>query len=186
MGQGCRKCIKYKLREFFQLSKDTFVKKSKERHGSKYNYSEVKYINAHTKIIIICPIHGRFNQEPNSHMRGNGCPSCAYSNKSYKATKWLSNFNIEVEQVIRINNKRYIVDGFDKNNNVIYEYYGDFWHGNPKVFDLDNYNIKCGVKFVDLFNATIKRAKEIVNDGYDLVYKWETDYDMGVGKKYRE
>lgn len=45
-------------------------------HGTKYDYSDMNYISWNTKIIIGCPYHGKFEQEPNSHLQGNGCPQC--------------------------------------------------------------------------------------------------------------
>ena len=45
-------------------------------HGRKYDYSKVVYTNAHEKVIIICPNHGPFKQEANSHIRGAGCQEC--------------------------------------------------------------------------------------------------------------
>ena len=55
---------------------DEFIKKSKEIHGDKYDYSLVNYINNKTKVKIICPIHGIFTQIPNSHLLGIECNSC--------------------------------------------------------------------------------------------------------------
>lgn len=182
MGQGCGKCKKYKLRGSFQLSQEEFIKRARKKHGNKYKYSKVKYVNAHKKIIIICPKHGEFHQEPNSHIYGNGCPKCAYSNKSKKALKWLDSIspNIEKEKPIG----RFIVDGFK--NNTIYEFYGDFWHGNPEVFDQDCHNKKNGIKYGELYKQTIERAKILISLGYDFIYKWETEHDMKVGKKFKE
>lgn len=56
---------------------ETFIGKARELHGDKYDYSKVEYINSQTKVCIICPIHGEFWQTPNSHLNGNGCPSCS-------------------------------------------------------------------------------------------------------------
>jgi hypothetical protein len=58
-----------------------FITKSKIKHNNKYDYSKVKYINAHTKVCIICPKHGEFWCTPNSHLNGTGCPSCASNKK---------------------------------------------------------------------------------------------------------
>jgi len=141
MGHGCKKCIKYKLRLAFGSSKEEFIKKSKLQHGDRYDYSKVEYINAHKKVIIICPKHGYFLQEPNSHINGCGCPRCAYSNKSKIASKWLSKFSeIEKEYIIYIDDKKYIVDGFDKSLNIVYEYYCDFWNGNPLIDETNEIN----------------------------------------------
>lgn len=60
-----------------KLTTELFINKSKEIHGNKYNYSYSIYKNNRTKIKIICPIHGLFEQSPSSHMRGFGCAKCA-------------------------------------------------------------------------------------------------------------
>ena len=54
-----------------------FIEKANQLHDSKYDYSQVDYVNSRTKVIIICPIHGSFEQLPSSHLQGNGCPKCA-------------------------------------------------------------------------------------------------------------
>lgn len=62
-----------------------FIKKAKQIHGDKYDYSKVEYIDAHTKVIIICPIHGEFKQIARDHTNGRGCPECGKKlNKSEK------------------------------------------------------------------------------------------------------
>ena len=52
---------------------EEFIKDSIEVHGDKYDYSKSEYINAKTKIIIICPKHGEFEQKPNNHLGGQRC-----------------------------------------------------------------------------------------------------------------
>jgi len=37
----------------------------------------VKYVNAYTKIIIICSEHGEFLQKPTRHLGGHECPKCS-------------------------------------------------------------------------------------------------------------
>ena len=58
------------------LNLEEFIKRAKEIHGNKYDYSKVEYVNTETKVCIICPIHGEFWQKPNNHLRGEGCPKC--------------------------------------------------------------------------------------------------------------
>nr|DAT67966.1 MAG TPA: endonuclease-like protein [Caudoviricetes sp.] len=55
---------------------DIFIKKAKEIHGDKYDYSLVKYTNAKTRVKIICPVHGIFEQIPYNHLSGKGCKEC--------------------------------------------------------------------------------------------------------------
>jgi hypothetical protein len=54
---------------------DDYIKEVSIIHNYYYDYSLVLYINAHTKIKIICPIHGIFEQEPLNHKRY-GCKKC--------------------------------------------------------------------------------------------------------------
>lgn len=62
----------------------TFIKRAKEVHGDKYDYSLVNYINCNTKVIIICPIHGKFEQDSISHIHHKeNCPICA--NEKHKS-----------------------------------------------------------------------------------------------------
>lgn len=79
-GSGCPKCAIEQQHEKQKHTNNTFIKKAKEKHGEKYDYSKVKYENNRTKICIICPEHGEFWQTPSNHLKGSGCPKCG--NKS--------------------------------------------------------------------------------------------------------
>lgn len=54
-----------------------FILKSAKVHNNKYDYSLIDYVNSKTKVTIICPIHGAFEQQPNNHASGKGCSKCA-------------------------------------------------------------------------------------------------------------
>lgn len=58
------------------MTTEDFIRRAKEVHGDKYDYSKTKYVNKRTKVIITCPIHGDFEQCPSNHWRGQGCPMC--------------------------------------------------------------------------------------------------------------
>lgn len=53
-----------------------FIKKAQQVHGNLYNYSETVYEKAKKKVRIICKLHGIFEQTPDAHVRGQGCPVC--------------------------------------------------------------------------------------------------------------
>lgn len=57
--------------------REKFIIKAKKRHGDKYDYSKVHYIDSLTPVCITCPEHGEFWQIPSGHLRGNECPKCA-------------------------------------------------------------------------------------------------------------
>lgn len=54
---------------------DTFIEKASEIHN-KYDYSKIDFKNVNTKVTIICPIHGEFEQLPYNHLKGQGCRKC--------------------------------------------------------------------------------------------------------------
>lgn len=70
-GQGCPKCY-----GTGKLSTGEFIRRAREVHGDRYDYSQVEYVNNHTKVRIICPVHGVFEQVPMSHLKGINCPEC--------------------------------------------------------------------------------------------------------------
>ena len=56
---------------------EQFIEKARKVHGDKYNYNLVDYINNHSKIIIVCSVHGSFSQIPSNHLSGAACRKCA-------------------------------------------------------------------------------------------------------------
>ena len=71
-----------------KLTTEEFIKRAREVHGDKYDYSKVEYVNSTTKVCIICPEHGEFWQKPGSHMKGHGCARCASDANAAKMRIW--------------------------------------------------------------------------------------------------
>ena len=94
-GKGCPMCSKNK-----KMTTEEFIIKAKEIHNDKYDYSKVKYVNAHSLVQIICPIHGEFWQNPNNHIYNHrGCSKCYSSVLEDMMRNKLSNLNIKfIEQ----------------------------------------------------------------------------------------
>lgn len=60
-----------------RLTIQEFIEKAQRVHGGKYDYSRTIYVDSRTKVAIVCPEHGEFEQLASSHLSGNGCPCCA-------------------------------------------------------------------------------------------------------------
>ena len=75
-GQGCPACKAEDVGNRKRMSVEEFIKRAVAVHKEKYDYSKVNYRNNHTKVCIICPKHGEFWQNPESHLNGCGCPMC--------------------------------------------------------------------------------------------------------------
>ena len=76
-GQGCFNCASDDKRS----NKIEFINKCEKIHNDKYDYSLVEYKSVTTEVKIICKEHGIFEQIPNYHLSGNGCPKCCKSSK---------------------------------------------------------------------------------------------------------
>jgi len=61
-------------------------------HGDKYDYTQVEYTNANTKVTIICKTHGPFEQQPRAHLAGQGCPQCTQSPNWSAGPNTIQNF----------------------------------------------------------------------------------------------
>ena len=54
----------------------SFIKKAREVHGDKYDYSLVEYTKGRNYVDIICPRHGIYTQRACNHTAGRGCREC--------------------------------------------------------------------------------------------------------------
>lgn len=82
-GYGCSKCSKK-----YQWKTAEWIYECAKIHNNKYDYSKVDYINANTKVCIICPEHGEFWMTPTAHMyQRQNCPDCAKKETAIKRTK---------------------------------------------------------------------------------------------------
>lgn len=60
---------------------------SNEVHNYLYDYT--KYTDYNSKVNISCKKHGEFNQLPNNHLKGSGCPVCESSKGELKVIRYL-------------------------------------------------------------------------------------------------
>ena len=67
------------------LDTQSLIIKFVKIHGDNFDYSKVIYEGLTSKVIIICPEHGEFLQQPRLHLRGsNGCKICIQKRKKRK------------------------------------------------------------------------------------------------------
>lgn len=73
---GCPLCGLEIQRNFLRKDTSYFIKSARKVHKDKYDYSLVDYKQNKILVKIICPIHGEFEQTPNSHLTNGGCRKC--------------------------------------------------------------------------------------------------------------
>jgi len=153
--RGCIKCNKEKITKKYY---NKWLLKSSKLYGEKFDYSKVIFKSMSKKVEIICPIHGSFFVTPNNHIKRNCSKCANINRRlktisrieeniknGYQITPNYNKFACKIfdkmskEKDIFIQHAMnggelyikelgYWVDGYDKENNTIYEY-------EPKHFD---------------------------------------------------
>ena len=129
LGRGCPICCN-EQKHFRRLkTNEQFIGEANEIHNNFYNYSKTDYYNDHTKVEIICPIHGSFWQTPNAHLRGQGCMECGKKKTALAASYTKEMF---IDKAINVHNNYYDyskVNYLDSTTKVciICPEHGEFW-----------------------------------------------------------
>jgi hypothetical protein len=106
-GCECQKCGKIKIINKKTDTTSIFIMKSKKIHGEQYDYSLIDYLNSKEKVKIICSKHGIFEQRPNQHIYGGGCPFCKNSKGEEKIKIYLEKNNIKYVPQKKFDDCRY-------------------------------------------------------------------------------
>jgi len=101
--QGCPKCSGR-----YPLNSDEFILRANEKHDFYYDYSKVVYESMTSKVIIICPFHGEFEQQSSVHLNGSGCQKCRLSKGEQKIQKALKDLNVQFEQQYSFQDCRFV------------------------------------------------------------------------------
>ena len=167
-GKGCALCANENKLHLYNKSNDKFISEAQMIHGGKYDYSKVEYVNAKTKVCIICPEHGEFWQTPHNHLQGQGCPKCSPTLKLSKDV-FIENSNkkhngkYDYSKVKYINNRTKVC--------IICPEHGEFWqtpsnhmYGYGCAKCANSLNAENHTSNTDIF---IEKARQIHNDKYD-------------------
>lgn len=170
IGEGCMNCYKSGPPNN-KMSVQEFEERATKIHNGKYKYigdfTETKKI-----VTAICPIHGKFTQEAQSHLQGHGCPKCA--NIDSKGEREIYEYVCKLvgeENVIRQDRsvlKKRELDIYIPKYQTAIEFNGIRWHS--EEFNRDNkYHLKkleeCnenGVKLIQIFEDEWIEKKDIV------------------------
>ncbi len=68
--------------------------------------------------------------------------------------------------------------------NIVFEFYGDYWHGNPSIF---KGSTVVGYRNADeLYTKTKEREKQLLKAGYKVIYVWENEYNKYLAGKTKQ
>ncbi len=68
------------------------------------------------------------------------------------------------------------VDGFDARTGTVYEFHGDFWHGNPALYRPDAWNPVTKCTMGELWATTADRMDRLRAAGYTVRFVWESEF----------
>jgi len=174
---SCPTCAK---NEFIENFKENVRKK----WGDRFILDLTEYVDIDTPIKVVCTeCSYSFMKRPKSFYLYGTCPGCNNGSISQKETAWLDLMKIPLEcrqQFISGIGTRFYADGLI--GKTIYEFYGDYWHGNPARYAPDKINKVNNSTMQELFDRTLSREKTLKSLGYDIIYIWESDYDAGLDR----
>lgn len=163
-GSGCPDCYGNKKKDTNKCIEDF-----KKVHGSTYNYSKVNYVNAATKVEIICREHGVFTQTPNNHPSGCGCPKCQNHNQdTLYILKCLSTGLIKIGITNNLKQRISSIGGnLQHISHVIVENPRDLeqeLHKKYQKYNKFNHNVKSGgTEFFDLSDQQLQEIVQYVS-----------------------
>lgn len=146
--------------------KENFIEKAKSKHGDKYDYSKVNFINTKTPVEIVCPIHGSFFQLPNNHISRDGCPKCNKERRISEAKehflkraheKYGDKYDYSKVDYINIRTRVKIICPRHGEFTITPEFLLNHSHGCPK----------CNWGYKYTLNDFLEKARHVHGDKYD-------------------
>ena len=104
------------------------------------------------------------------------------SSNSDKCLDYLNIPNDDKHREVKIG--KYYVDGLM--GKEVYEFFGDYFHGNPKVFLPESKIFNFTAK--DKWEKDLKRAESIISEGFNFNVIWESDWNefrQGIVKELK-
>jgi rubrerythrin/ribosomal protein L40E len=196
-GAGCRQCGYEQIRRARTKSVYEFVINARKKYDTKFTYNIEEYGDRNTPITILCKEHETiWTQSPYEHMYyGPKCKICSGTYKGYSRMQidWITDisnnssifiqhaenkgeFEVYLDQKDKFGRSKYKLDGYCEETNTVYEFHGDYWHGNPRKYDGNDINETNGFAYGYLYNKTLEKENVIKKMGYKLVVMWEMDW----------
>lgn len=183
-GSGCKECGRLRLVALNSSNINNFIQSAINKHGDTYDYSNVIYTSARSKISIICKKHGEFIQSAHHHLAGTGCPLC----KSTSVSKWERTVQAHIKKKYpdAIFNDKYTIDKnveldiYIPSLNVAIECQGDYWHMNPKKYSESSINKTMKMTAKQVWERDSKKHELIRCVGITLILLWEYDWKIAT------
>jgi hypothetical protein len=142
------------------------------------------YKDNNISLDFMCPKHHKYsNTFDNFKRKGQRCPICSRGPVSKISQVWLDQIDklhstplLREHSITVPSGKTYKVDAFAPITKTVYEFLGDFYHGNPVRFKPEDMNFKLKKTYGQLYKETFERIAALESGGYKVVYIWEKDF----------
>jgi hypothetical protein len=179
-GYGCSLCGYKDVSIAIRNTHHEILEKFRRIHGDRYDYCDTEYQTIHDTVTIKCKEHGSFKQSPHGHLQGQGCPRCIRLGRISKISQeWLSLIKVShplLELEYHIPDTSYFADGYDPISRTIYEFHGDYWHGNPIIYESTKYNEVTKCTMGQLYENTLNKRDKCISLGFRYIEMWENSW----------
>lgn len=173
INHGCGICHGNKLIPFEKIE-ECIISCGYNIIGGKSSYK-----NTQSNLELICPNGHLYKVSANNFRSGYRCPKCKPGRISKVSQNWLGLIGILEkyrEKYININGSRMFVDGIDEKKKIIYEFFGDYWHGHPTRLGINGSN---NTSFLELYENTIHRLLKVL-EKYSVMCIWEYEFNRNI------
>lgn len=153
-----------------RLTSEEFITKASIIHVNKFDYSLVEYKNSQTKIKIICPVHGDFEQLPLDHLKGFGCGLCSKRGVALSPDVMILRIQEQLGSKFDYSKVEYV----NRNTKItiICPEHGEFAITPHAILTQNQGCKKCGLARASLNKRTpidefVKKANELHNNKYE-------------------
>lgn len=154
---GEKKYNDYIIKLKYSKSLEYYINKYGEEHGEKiFKDIQKKKLNNFNKLYSL--IGYEFCENIDKKIN-NDFNQIYYGDNEYKFFVWEDNFNI------------ICVDLYIKDINMVIEFYGDYWHRNPQIYDINDDVVK------KIHDYNKRRVDKLINKfNVSILIIWENDY----------
>ena len=161
--------VKNTARNKFPCTLENFIKKYGFEIGEKkYNERCEKISYTSSKDFFI----EKYGIEKANEIWKNKYKISKISKKSKIIASILDTLNIRYQTEKNINSK--FVDYYLTDFNIVIEYFGDYWHANPKVYESNFYISQLKMNAMDVWKKDKERFSEIKQNIDSIIVIWES------------
>lgn len=183
---GCPYCSGRKASNINNITLNSILNKEYDRNKNNIEPKDL-VLGSHKKVWWKC---SKCNHSWKSCIYSrpkHGCPKCCNSKNFSKAEEEIYNLLLKKcpkeifiwNRKIKLGNKNYKPDILMPDKKIVIEYYGDYWHCNPRLErykDSNYYHKHKKMTAKEIWKHDTERIQVFKDAGYDVVIIWGSDW----------